>query len=109
MCGLLFGSPDAIDAATPAVNVAPDPARHFEIAPQTLLAAHRAARTGGPAVIGHYHSHPGGLAQPSVIDAAAAHADGALWLIVADGDAQLWRAGEAGLHGCFRPERLVVA
>jgi proteasome lid subunit RPN8/RPN11 len=109
VCGLLFGSPAAIEGATPASNVAPDPARHFEIAPDALIAAHRAARGGGATVIGHYHSHPGGLAEPSMTDAAAARADGMLWLIVASGDARLWRAGEDGLHGRFRRERLVVA
>ncbi|MBJ7378145.1 M67 family metallopeptidase [Sphingobium sp.] len=93
VCGLLLGSDDRIEAIAPAVNVAPDPARHFELDPATLIAAHRAARSGGPKIIGHYHSHPSGIAAPSATDAACAAPDGNLWLIVGAGDATIWRAG----------------
>ena len=51
VCGLLLGAGRRIDAILPAANVASDPARHFELDPATLIAAHRAARAGGPAVI----------------------------------------------------------
>lgn len=91
-CGLLLGVPGRIEAILPAANVAPDPARHFELDPAVLIAAHRAARHGGPAVIGHYHSHPSGLAQPSMTDAESSAPDGSLWLIVGGGVARLWRA-----------------
>ena len=57
------------------------------------VAAHRAARDAGPAVIGHYHSHPSGVAVPSATDAACAAPDGTLWLIVAGDVARLWIAG----------------
>ncbi|MEE2740146.1 MAG: M67 family metallopeptidase [Pseudomonadota bacterium] len=93
VCGLLLGSAERIDAICPAANVAPDPSRHFELDPAVLIAAHRAARDGGPAVIGHYHSHPSGVAVPSATDAACAAPDGTLWLIVADGAARLWIPG----------------
>ncbi|MDO7836194.1 M67 family metallopeptidase [Sphingobium sp. HBC34] len=93
VCGLLLGREGVIEAIVPAVNVAPDPSRHFELDPATLIAAYRAARAGGPAVIGHYHSHPSGVAAPSATDAACAAPDGRLWLIVGGGDATLWRAG----------------
>ena len=53
VCGLLLGQGARIDAILPAANVAPDPARHFELAPAALLDAHRATRRGGPAVLGH--------------------------------------------------------
>ena len=108
VCGLLFGGSDAISGIAPADNAAPDPFRHFELEPAVLLAAHRAARNGGPAITGHYHSHPSGTARPSATDAACARADGALWLIVADGDVRCWRAGEGGLHGRFTEEQLIV-
>ncbi|UZW55968.1 M67 family metallopeptidase [Sphingobium sp. JS3065] len=95
VCGLLLGEPGRIDAIRPAANVAPDAARHFELDPAALIAAHRAARAGGARIVGHYHSHPGGVPVPSVTDAACAVADGSLWLIVGGGAARLWvSAGE---------------
>lgn len=92
VCGLLLGQAGAIEAFLPAANIAPDPARHFELDPAVLIAAHRAARAGGPAIIGHYHSHPSGAAIPSATDKACAAPDGSLWLIIAGGKARLWRA-----------------
>lgn len=67
-------------------NVAPDPLRHFEIDPAALIAAHRASRAGGLAVLGYFHSHPNGLARPSATDARAAAGDGRIWAIVALND-----------------------
>ena len=93
VCGMLLGAAGRIDAVRPASNVAPDPSRHFELDPAVLIAAHRAARDVGPAVIGHYHSHPSGVAVPSATDAACAAPDGTLWLIVAGDVARLWIAG----------------
>lgn len=93
VCGLLLGTAERIEAILPAANVAADPARHFELDPAVLIAAHRMARSGGPAIIGHYHSHPSGVAAPSATDAACATPDGSLWLIVGGGEATLWRAG----------------
>ena len=102
VCGLLLGEGSRIDAILPAANRAPDPARHFELDPVVLIAAHRSARDGGPSVIGHYHSHPSGSAVPSQTDAECAATDGQLWLIVAGGEARLWRAGRDGMvHGIF--------
>lgn len=98
VCGLLLGDEKRIEAIRPAVNVAPDPARHFELDPAVLIAAHRAARAGGKRITGHYHSHPSGVPVPSAADAASAVADGSLWLIAGDGVARLWvaTAGEGG-------------
>lgn len=104
ICGILCGDGAAILDARPAANVAADPARHFEIDPAILFAAHRQARRGGPAVIGYYHSHPGGSADPSPTDAAQAAPDGRLWLILGDGTVRLWRAVANGeRHGRFDP------
>ena len=76
--------------------MAADPARTFEIDPVALFAAHRRARGGGPAVIGHYHSHPSGVPIPSPRDAAQAMGDGAVWVILGGGLARAWRSVEAG-------------
>lgn len=92
ICGLLLGGEGRIVAILPAANVAADPARHFELDPAVLLGAHRAARAGGPRIVGHYHSHPSGHPVPSATDAACAVPDGSLWLIVGAGVARLWRA-----------------
>ncbi|MCH2486578.1 MAG: M67 family metallopeptidase, partial [Erythrobacter sp.] len=64
-CGLLLGQGERITAIRPAANVHPEPARFFEIDPQALIDAHRAARDGDLQVLGYYHSHPNGLAEPS--------------------------------------------
>ena len=96
ICGLLLGAEDRIEAAEACANVAPDPARAFEIDPTALFAAHRRARAGGAAVIGHYHSHPSGLPLPSPRDAAQAMGDRAVWLILGGNIARAWRSVEAG-------------
>lgn len=96
ICGLLLGSEGLIAEARPCRNVAPDPARAFEIDPVQLFAAHRQARDGGALVIGHYHSHPSGAAVPSGRDAAQAMGDGALWLILTGDAARLWRSVRIG-------------
>ncbi|WP_375427737.1 M67 family metallopeptidase [uncultured Sphingomonas sp.] len=107
VCGLLFGTAHAITARRSARNVAADPRTAFEIDPAALLAAHREQRGGGPAIVGCYHSHPSGAPAPSPRDAANARADGLLWLIVAVGEARLWRATATGdRHGRFDPVTL---
>ena len=81
-CGILLGEGSAITSAIPASNVHPSPQTHFEIDPQTLINAHRAARVGGPQVLGYYHSHPDGPSEPSATDRDQASRDGAVWAIV---------------------------
>ena len=92
-CGLLFGTSRAITALQAAANVHPAPETHFEIDPAILIAAHRAMRGGGPAVVGCYHSHPHGPAAPSAADVALAARDGGIWAIVGAGQVRFWRSG----------------
>lgn len=89
ICGLLFGAPDRIERIDPADNIADRPEDRFEIDPRALFAALRAERAGGERLIGHYHSHPNGSAEPSPRDLAAAE-PGRLWLILGGGVARLW-------------------
>jgi proteasome lid subunit RPN8/RPN11 len=96
VCGLLFGAEGRIEGAEACANVAPEPARAFEIDPAALFAAYRRMRSGGPRPIGHYHSHPSGEAVPSARDAAQAMGDGALWLILTAREARLWRTDRVG-------------
>ncbi|AHE52741.1 hypothetical protein NX02_05000 [Sphingomonas sanxanigenens DSM 19645 = NX02] len=95
ICGLLLGGAGRIEAILPAANVAADPAHRFEIDPATLFAAHRAARAGGPRIIGHYHSHPTGSAEPSPRDAEQA-IGGEYWLLLGGGAARLFVATRVG-------------
>jgi len=104
-CGLLLGPDGVIEHARPAANVAADPLRHFEIDPQALVDAHRAARAGGPAVIGYYHSHPGGPAEPSATDRALAAHDGRVWAVVGRDGVKFWRDDEQG----FEPLSTIIA
>lgn len=96
VCGLLLGDSDRVEAILPARNVATEPTRHFEVDPAVQFAAIRAARAGSPAVIGHYHSHPSGLVEPSSTDAAMIGREGELWLIVAGNELAAWRAHSGG-------------
>jgi desampylase len=97
-CGMLLGEGSTITAIQPARNVHPEPSRHFEIDPQVLIDAHRSARNAGAQVLGYYHSHPNGLAEPSVTDRAMAAPDGAIWAIIAAGRITFWRSGDAGFE-----------
>ena len=84
-CGILLGSrlseADVITAFVSAKNIHPAPQTHFEIDPQSLIDAHRGARSGGRQVLGYFHSHPSGEARPSATDIAMAASDGAIWAI----------------------------
>lgn len=95
-CGLLLGSEGRIERVVPAYNVHPEPHRRFEIDPQALIDAHRAARGGAADVLGYYHSHPAGPAEPSATDRAAAAGDGRIWAIIGRGEVRLWRDGDEG-------------
>jgi proteasome lid subunit RPN8/RPN11 len=95
-CGILLGHDRLIERAVPAANVHPTPRTHFEIDPQALVDAHRAARRGGPDVLGYYHSHPGGPAEPSATDRTMAAGDGRVWAIVGQGGVTFWRDDEDG-------------
>ena len=97
-CGILLGRESVIEEALPATNVAPDPLRRFEIDPQALVDAHRAARSGGRAVLGYFHSHPRGPPEPSATDRAEAAHDGSIWAIAAEGGVAFWRDEEAGFE-----------
>lgn len=81
-CGLLLGHREdpraSVTQAWPARNVRASVDR-FEISPETVLAADRAARAAGQLLLGAWHSHPGGLAVPSDTDRAEAWPD---WLYI---------------------------
>jgi proteasome lid subunit RPN8/RPN11 len=97
-CGLLLGKGAHILEVRATANVAPDTVRHFEIDPQALIDAHRAGRSGGPQLIGYYHSHPSGPPEPSATDRASASRDGKIWAIAGQGNIRFWRDAPEGFE-----------
>lgn len=85
-CGLLVGEGETSVRVVEIVhtaNVADNTRCAFAIDPQAHFNLLRAARAGQGRVVGHFHSHPDGPAQPSPRDLAMAHDPEALWLVVA--------------------------
>ncbi len=107
-CGLIEGNRDGELvhglALHPARNIAARRDR-FEIDPQDHFAALKAARTNGRAIIGCYHSHPGGAPIPSQTDLAGAREEDFLWLIAALGqaDGPVTLAAFVYCAACFLP------
>ncbi len=97
-CGLLLGRFGRIQTLQTTSNVHPTPATHFEIDPAALITAHKAEREGGPRILGYYHSHPNGRAEPSPTDRASAARDGKVWAIVAGTQIRFFRDGEDGFE-----------
>ncbi len=83
-CGLLLGWRAATEANVaayvPAINIAPKPSVSYEIDPHTVLRQISTDSTAkeadqNPRLIGFYHSHPSGSADPSPRDLAEAWPD----------------------------------
>lgn len=115
-CGLLIGTADASGALTvggvvAAANVAPEPRRRFEIDPRVHFAVLRRVRGGEESIIGHYHSHPDGPAEPSAHDVACAADRQMVWLILAVAAGRLIGAAAFApieTHPGFRRLALIV-
>jgi len=106
-CGLIEGRMDGdtlrISALHPTKNLSELPDR-FEIDPAEHIRLLRALRGTGRDILGCYHSHPNGRAEPSAIDRGRAIEEGFAWLIqpvTADGAAP--SAGFVFEAGAFRP------
>lgn len=99
LIGVVAGDRACVDEIIPARNVAATPRRAFELDPAVHIAALRSLReTGGNRrILGHWHSHPDGPAEPSATDAAMAFDATLLWAISAIA------AGRAGALQAFRP------
>lgn len=86
-CGLIVGriagGGDAVVTALhPSENLA-EGCGSFEVDPALHIAVQRGLRGGDEEIIGVYHSHPEGPAEPSAHDARAAAYGGWVWLITA--------------------------
>ncbi len=106
-CALLLGEADeagvSITQAVVTDNVTEgNPETSFEIDPGMHILMQKAARAGGPQIVGVWHSHPNGVARPSDADKAQSVEPGWVWLIsgVRDGaiDHAAFRAGEGDPH-----------
>ena len=82
-CGLLLGAAGRVDFAVAVPNIDKRPGR-YRLDPAVHIAVRRLVRRLSPAVaiVGAYHSHPGGDAVPSRTDVAEAMYPDWLWVIV---------------------------
>ncbi|HET7294467.1 MAG TPA: M67 family metallopeptidase [Vicinamibacteria bacterium] len=89
VCGVLLADAEAprrVRSVVSVPNVASDPRKGFEIAPEDLLRVQREARASSREILGYYHSHPDHPAAPSETDrrrAAEGLSDGVVHLILA--------------------------
>lgn len=66
--GLLLGNAEGIQQVLKCQNIAPNRRQGFEVSARELLVAERHAQALGLRVVGSYHSHPDGVAEPSQAD-----------------------------------------
>lgn len=89
-CGLLIGEgqdPVVIAEVVPAENQA-DSDNRFLIDPQVQFDWIHKVRGTAQRIVGHFHSHPNGRAEPSKHDRALALEVGQIWLIMPVTDGQ---------------------
>lgn len=111
-CGVLVGRRSGrvgtVTSVHPATNLAPDPRRRYVVDPEALIASARAAREEDVEVLGYYHSHPRGSAEPS--DEDLDHAWPRVSYLILGGrgaeDVRSWRLAADGT--AFEPEELEV-
>lgn len=85
-CGLLVGRGTrvlTVHRAIPAPNLLAAIPGRFELDPRIRLAVEKECRQGPDRILGHWHSHPGGLPDPSPTDLAMAWEPELAWLILA--------------------------
>ncbi len=81
-CGLLAGRDGVITDVFPAVNVAADRAKGYEIAPRQIVDMMREFRERRLEFLGIYHSHPNGKNEPSARDIELAYYSEAIYFII---------------------------
>ncbi|WP_339860514.1 M67 family metallopeptidase [Paremcibacter congregatus] len=103
-CGLLIGLRDGGDegqvtGVVPSPNMAADPHVSFEIDPALILKYHKQLRDKDDIILGHYHSHPEGLARPSDRDRQQNYDPAMVWVIV-----QVSKGHIGGVKAFLAPE-----
>ena len=102
-CGLLVGRAGPggawqVNAVEASANVAEPPrTRRFEVDPKLRLRLERRLRESPDSVMGVYHSHPNGSAEPSETDISMIFEPDMIWLITAVTD------GRAGATMAYKP------
>jgi proteasome lid subunit RPN8/RPN11 len=100
-CGVLIGHREdsgwRVTDAAAGTNVHPEPRHRFEVDPKLVFDWMRKLRGGPVSLIGHFHSHPDGPAEPSATDRDSAYDRNAIWLIAGV------PAGRLGTLRAFRP------
>jgi proteasome lid subunit RPN8/RPN11 len=96
-CGLIEGTATPEGWCATALhgskNLAADPAQNFLIDPQVHFDLLRRLRGTDRAIVGCYHSHPGGPSEPSERDRAEAMDNGFVWLIAGEGEVNAYLFG----------------
>ena len=103
VCGLLGGVGDTVRSCLPVPNVSPDAHCRYVMDPAGQIDALRNMRNAGDDLVAIYHSHPEGLATPSVTDIREANYPDAVYLIVSLGirgvlEMAAFRIDGAGVH-----------
>ena len=102
-CGLLVGRAEPggaiqVSAVEASANVAEPPrTRRFEVDPKLRLRLERELRESPDSVLGVYHSHPNGRAEPSETDISMIFEPDMIWLITAVAD------GMVGATMAYKP------
>ena len=102
-CGLLVGRAEPggaiqVSAVEASANVAEPPrTRRFEVDPKLRLRLERELRESPDSVMGVYHSHPNGSAEPSETDISMIFEPHMIWMITAVAD------GRAGTTLAYKP------
>ncbi|WP_313694321.1 desampylase [Halorarum halobium] len=92
VCGVLVGErapsdarrerADRVAAAVAVPNVADEPESRYELDPAETLGVIEDAESAGDDIVGFYHSHPRGPAEPSAIDRERATWPGHVYCIL---------------------------
>lgn len=100
-CGLIEGTYIKEEARAlachPTSNLSPD-SDSFEIDPARHIELLRSLRGRGREILGCYHSHPNGRAEPSPRDLAQAADENFLWLIAAGQDLRAFVHADRAFH-----------
>lgn len=111
-CGLIIGRGKGqlirVTRVVAAHNLMNDTGDRFELDPATRIAVEKELRDSGTKdrVVGHYHSHTDGTADPSATDRAMAHEPELAWVVVGVLDGQAIQTLAHRLdekRGQFRP------
>lgn len=99
LCGALLGMAGRVTGFVPLENRSHTPETRFFITAADVLRIEKEAEAHGAQLVGFYHSHPRGTAEPSPVDIEAA-LPGYIYLIASGaGDVRAWLLRED--RSCF--------